>query len=130
MASPLPQTLKLLLDEHVSPDVATALCHRQKDAVIICLAEWEGGRFMGQPDELLLREAAVQKLTLVTYDRKTIPPLLKIWAEAGRVHGGVLFVDEKTIPPPDFGGLARALQKVLLEAAGWDWTNRICFLRR
>ena len=36
-----------------------------------------------------------QKLTLVTYDRRTIPPLLKDWAEEGRPHAGVIFVDEK-----------------------------------
>jgi hypothetical protein len=122
--------LRLLLDEHISPDVAEALRHRQKGCVVICLAEWEGGRFMGQADDLLLKEAAVQKLTLVTYDRKTIPPLLKNWAEAGHDHGGVIFVDEKTISPSDFGALSRALQKLGQESAKWDWKNRICFLRR
>jgi hypothetical protein len=74
--------------------------------------------------------AAAQKLPLVTYDRKTIPPLLKIWAESGRNHGGVIFVDGKTIPSSDFGGLIRALQKLSQETAKWDWSNLICFLRR
>jgi hypothetical protein len=122
--------LKLLLDEHVSPDIADWFHKRQSKFVIFSLAEWEGGRFMGQPDELLLKEAAVQKLTLVTYDRKTIPPLLKLWAEAGKDHGGVIFVDDNTIPPSDLGGLIRALQKLFQEAVKWDWKNRICFLRR
>jgi len=67
-------------------------------------------------------------LTLVTYDRRTIPPLLKDWAEAGRSHGGVIFVDEKSISPADIGGLVRALLALFRQTAKWDWTNRICYL--
>jgi hypothetical protein len=122
--------LRLLLDEHLSPAIAEGLHHTNKAIVVFCLAEWEGGRFMGLADDHLLDAATTQGLTLVTYDRKTIPPLLKTWAEAGRDHGGVIFVDEKTIPASDFGGLIRALQRLFQDAALWDWTNRICFLRR
>jgi hypothetical protein len=85
---------------------------------------------LGLPDVLLLQTAAAQELTLVTYDRKTIPPLLKVWAEEGRDHGGVIFVDEKTIPASDFGGLIRALRLLCGEAGQWNWANRICILRR
>jgi hypothetical protein len=122
--------LKLLLDEQISPDVADGLRRRQKNSVLWSLPEWEGGRFMGLADDLLLEEAAAQKLTLVTYDRKTILPLLKTWAEAGHDHGGIVFVDEKTIPSSDFGGLVRALQTLFRETAKWDWRNRVCFLRQ
>jgi hypothetical protein len=122
--------LKLLLDEHVSPEVAEGLRRRSKAVAVHGLAEWKRGRFLGLADEAILEEAAAEKLTLATYDRKTIPPLLKIWAEAGRAHGGVIFVDEKTIPPSDFGGLIRALHKLFQDSGKWDWTNRICFLRR
>jgi hypothetical protein len=69
-------------------------------------------------------------LTLVTYDRRTIPPLLKTWAEEGRKPGGVIFVDEKTISPADIGGLVRALIQLFKETGRWDWTDRVCFLRR
>ncbi|MGC2271344.1 MAG: hypothetical protein WA539_05135 [Candidatus Sulfotelmatobacter sp.] len=74
-------------------------------------------------------EAAKQRLTLVTYDRKTIPPLLKLWAEEGRSHGGVIFVDEKTISPADIGGLVRALISLAGETAEVDWTDQVYFLR-
>jgi hypothetical protein len=121
---------RLLLDEHISPEVAEGFRRRHGRPPILSLVEWEDGRFLGQPDELLLQEAAVQKLILVTYDRRTLPPLLKLWAESGLDHGGVVFVDEKTIPPGNFGGLIRALQQLVRETAGWDWKNRICFLRR
>jgi hypothetical protein len=121
--------LKLLLDEHLSPDVAEGLQRTSKHSVVFWLSAWDSGR-LGMVDDLLLRQAAAQGLTLVTYDRKTIPPLLKTWAEAGRDHGGGIFVDEKTIVPSDIGGLIRALQRVFKETARWDWTNRIYFLRR
>lgn len=122
--------LKLLMDEQISPNVGEGLRRRNKALETRWLAEWESGRFLGLGDALLLGEAAAQGLTLVTYDRKTIPPLLKAWAEAGRDHAGVVFVDQRTIATSDFGGLIRALQKLCAEAGDWDWTNRVCVLRR
>jgi hypothetical protein len=122
--------LKLLLDEHISPQVATGLRRHNRAIEIRFLVEWETGRFLGQDDSACLREAATQGLTLITYDRRTIPPLLKTWAEEDRTHGGVIFVDEKTISPADIGGLVRALSGLIKETRDWDWTNRIYFLRR
>src|SRR5579862_6951274 len=70
-------------------------------------------------------------LTLVTYDQRTIPPLLKIWTEEEeRTHGGVVFVDEKTISPADIGGLIWALSRLARKTRKSDWTNRIYCLRR
>jgi hypothetical protein len=122
--------LKLLLDEHISPDVANGLRRRNRAIEICYMVEWEDGYFLGQEDSACLREAATQGLTLVTYDRRTIPPLLKTWAEEERTHGGVVFVDEKTISPADIGGLVWALTRLARETGNWDWTNRIYFLRR
>jgi hypothetical protein len=122
--------LKLLLDEHISPDVAHGLRRRHRALEVRYMVEWENGYFLGQADSPCLREAAAQGLTLVTYDRRTIPPLLKTWAEEGRMHGGVVFVDEKTISPADIGGLVWALTRLARETGNWDWTNRIYFLRR
>jgi hypothetical protein len=122
--------LKLLLDEHISPDVAKGLGRRNRAIEIRYMVEWEDGYFLGQEDAACLREAATQGLTLVTYDRRTIAPLLKTWAEEGRTHGGVVFVDEKTISPADIGGLVWALTGLARETGKWDWTNRTYFLRR
>jgi hypothetical protein len=122
--------LKLLLDEQISCDVAAGLRRHDRKVFVCGMAEWEQGSFLGRDDSACLEQAAVQKLTLVTYDRRTIPPLLKVWAEEGRQHAGVIFVDEKTISPADIGGLIQSLQMLLQEARNWDWTDRICFLRR
>ena len=122
--------LKLLLDEHISPDVANGLRRRNRAIEVRYPVEWENGGFLGQDDIACLREAAAQGLTLVTYDRRTIPPLLKTWAETERAHGGVIFIDEKTISPADIGGLVWALTRLATETGKWDWTNRVYFLRR
>jgi hypothetical protein len=122
--------LRLLLDEHISPDVADGLLRRNRSLVVHYMAKWENGDFLGQEDSACLQKAASQRLTLVTYDRRTIPPLLKTWAEEEREHGGIVFVDEKTISPADMGGLVRALINLSKETGAWDWANRVYFLRR
>jgi hypothetical protein len=120
------EMLKLLLDEHISRSVAEGL-RRRRQLVVVCMAEWEDGKFLGQQDSDCLKQAAVEGLTLVTYDRRTIPPLLKSWAEQEQKHGGVIFVDEKTISPSDTGGLIEALSDLWRKTAKWDWSDRICF---
>ena len=122
--------LNLLLDEHISPGVAEGLRLRIPSLLVHCMPEWEGGSFLGQDDESCLLEGAAQNLTLVTYDRRTIPPLLKVWAEESRTHGGVIFVDEKTISPSDIGGLVHALGQLYAETRDWNWTDQVLFLRR
>lgn len=121
--------LKLLLDEHISPQVAEGVQRRIRALVVCSMVEWEEGNFLGKEDSVCLLEAAKQCLTLVTYDRRTIPPLLKLWAEEGRSHGGVIFVDEKTIAPSDIGGLVRALISLTFDTGQMDWTNQVYFLR-
>jgi hypothetical protein len=122
--------LKLLLDEHISPRVAKSIRRRDRNVVVCGMADWKDGNFLGQEDAACLQEAAVQRLTLVTYDRRTITPLLKVWAEEGRHYAGVIFVDEKTISPADIGALVQSLGMLAKEASDWDWTDRVCFLPR
>ena len=121
--------LKLLLDEHISAEVANGVRRRDRSLVVRSMVQWESGNFLGKEDFVCLLEAAKQGLTLVTYDRRTIPPLLKFWVEEERSHGGVIFVDEKTISPADIGGLVRALISLAGEAGDMDWTNQVYFLR-
>lgn len=121
--------LQILTDEQVSPAVAVAARKLCRGIPITTLFEWMDGHFVSSPDAEILREAARQKMTLVSFDLRTIPTLLRTWSEQGTDHGGLIFVDEKSIPQHDIGGLARslcALWKVLGRA---DWTNRCFFLQ-
>ena len=62
---------------------------------------------MAARDDAILLAAAGANLTLVTYDQRTIVPLLVEWGLAGVDHTGVISVDNKAIPPHDFGALVR-----------------------
>jgi hypothetical protein len=115
--------LKLLLNEEISPSVARILRRGGSEIPVAALVEWEDGNFVGKDTVDLLREAADQEWTLVTYDRLKIPPTLKTWAEEECLHGGVIFVDEEKIPLAETGALIAALSRVCREAESWEWTN-------
>jgi len=122
--------LRLLLDEHLSPDVAAGLRRMNPGIEVHAISQWEGGRFLGRADHDLLTKAAAHGLTLVTYDCRTIPDLLMEWELLGLPHGGVILVDEKTIAPGDIGGLARALAGLSRDHGQQDWQRRVMFLPR
>lgn len=121
--------LSLLLDEHISYTVARQIAVRRPEISIVSLHDWEAGRYLRALDEPLLRAAAAAGLTLVTYDQRTIPSLLARLAGEGFPHGGIVFVDEHTIPSDAFGPLIRSLCLLWDECHEWDWANRILYLR-
>jgi len=121
--------LRLLTDEQISPAVARQAAVKCRGIRIVAIRSWEGGHFLSAADELVLREARRQKLTLVTFDLRTIPPLLRSWAEQGIDHGGILLADERTLPQNDIGGLVSALCALWREQGDLDWTNRVVYLR-
>ncbi len=121
--------LRLLTDEHISPAVARQASGRCRGLRIVAMREWERGHFLGADDETVLEEAREQGLTLVTFDLRTVPPLLRRWAEQSVDHGGVILVDERTVPPDDIGGLVNALCALWKAQGDADWRNRVVFLR-
>jgi Domain of unknown function (DUF5615) len=122
--------LALLLDENISHEIADQIARKRSDVLVVSLRQWEEGRYLSVDDETLLRAAARAGLTLVTYDQRTIPPLLSRFAEQGLSHGGILFVDQRAIPSNDFGGLIRALIWFWEEHHDRDWVDRLAYLRR
>lgn len=123
--------MKLLLDEHISPAVARGLSAAHGELAVAALREWQAGAWLEAPDALLLQAAAADGWTLVTYDLRTIPPLLKEWGEQGIAHGGVILVDEqRSIAPSDFGGLIRALERLASALGEADWRDCVVFLTR
>jgi|SRR4051794_15502870 hypothetical protein len=122
--------LRLLLDEHLSPEIARQVRAKRSRLAIESVVTWENSLLAGAPDDLILRTACDRLWTLVTYDQATIVPLLKTWGEIGEPHGGVIFVDDRTIPSNDIGGLVRALVSVWDSEGDGDWRNAVLYLRR
>ena len=122
--------LKLLLDEHVPPLLAGELARHRPGTAVIALQDFAGRAFLGAYDEKILLAGAEGGWTLLTYDQKTIPPLLMAWGEQGKAHGGIIFVDRKTLEPAAVGGLLRALLKVWETLGEIDWTDRVVYLSR
>lgn len=122
------RSVKLLLDEHISPAVARGL---SGGVEVAALRDWQAGAYLEAPDSVIPQAAEAGGWTLVTYDLRTIPPLLKEWGEQGIAHGGVILVDGHTIAQNDVGGLVRALTR-LVAASPVDvsWQNRAIFLSR
>ena len=120
--------MSLLLNAHVSPKFAAGLRRLNLNVTVHCMNAWKSGRFLGRSDEECLSEAAGEGVIFVTYDRRTIPRLLKEWREQGRTHAGVVYIDEKTIAPDDIGALVRALAQLIRERRTVDWTDRVEFL--
>jgi hypothetical protein len=121
--------LSLLLDEHISQTIARQIATRRPEITIVSLHDWEAGRYLETPDDDILRAAAPARLTLVTYDQRTIPSLLVRLASEGFPHGGIVFIDERVIPPDAFGPLIRSLIWLWEQYHDWDWENRIFYLR-
>ena len=46
--------LKLLLDEHISPDVTNGVQRRNRSVVIHSMVQWESGNFLGKEDSVCL----------------------------------------------------------------------------
>ena len=120
--------MKLLLDENMSQVVAEQVMHHQPAMSVESVHTWQSGAFEGRTDRALLLAARAEGLTLVTYDQKTIPPLLADLYAEGESHAGVVFVDDQTIASNNFGMLIRALISLWDQFGAEDWQDRIGFL--
>jgi predicted nuclease of predicted toxin-antitoxin system len=99
-------SLRLLLDEDVSPDVADGLRRRGIDAVSV----YEIGRANRRvPDDEQLAYAAADGRALVTYNRGDFQALDGQWRRHGREHAGIVWCTERSIPRRAVGELVRAL---------------------
>ncbi len=121
--------VKLLLDVHITKAAVTALRGRCPGLDVVHLANWRDGAFRTAQDTDILTACFEEGRTLVSYDQRTIPGLLRRWAAEERPHAGVVFGDSNTVPASDPGAVARALSALIEEAASWDLTNAILHLR-
>jgi hypothetical protein len=98
--------------------------------VVLHLRDWHQGHFFQAPDPDLVAEATGERMTLVTYDLKTIPSLLRRLAEEGQHHSGVILIDDATIASWNVGGIAAALAALWRAHGTEDWTDRCQFVQR
>jgi hypothetical protein len=119
--------LRLLLDEHLSREVVFQAKAKHPSMDIQSIHDWEFGAFLGVPDPEILLEAESQRLTLLTYDQRTLWKYASDLMEAGRDLGGVIFVDDQTLPPNDIGGLMRALVWLWETKGNEVWQNRLIY---
>jgi hypothetical protein len=121
--------LAFLLDEQISHVVMEQVQQKRSEIRIESVLLWRNGNLRGKEDEQVLRAAREENLALVTYDQKTIGPLLMQWMMEGRDHAGVIFIDEKSIAQEDLGGKVRALLSLWEQSNLMDWTNMITYLK-
>ena len=120
--------LVLLLDEQISPKIARQGVLKYPGFPILTLHDWQNGLLLGADDRTVLEAAHVHKLTLVTYDLKSIPSILNEWASSTISHSGVVFIDDKTIAPCEFGRLLDALSHLWTSEKRTNWKDRVVFL--
>jgi hypothetical protein len=121
--------LSLLLDEHIRPVIAEQILAKDPTARVQSIHHWHGDEFLSTDDEIILEEAHQENLTLVTFDQSTIRPVLKAWGEQGQSHGGVIFIDDKSIAQNDYGGLVKAILSLWKQWQDVDFTDGVLFLQ-
>lgn len=121
--------LAFLTDAHISPKVAEQVKAKRPVCPIFSLRFWRDSALLNAEDEVILTAAQEEKLTLVTYDQRTIVPLLMQWMTEGRDHAGVLFVDEKSILQEDVGEQVNALIALWDTTQSENWANVISYLK-
>lgn len=118
----------LLLDGHIATVVAVRLRDHGVDA--LALVEWHGGAHLDASDDELLRLATLERRVFVTFDVRTIPPVLRALVDAGVGHAGVVLVSSRSFRQDDIGGLVRALARVARDELPEDAAEVVLYLKR
>jgi hypothetical protein len=121
--------VRLLLDCHISRATVPALRKRLPFLHSEHLAAWRAGEFLRAADEDILSEWHRERRVFVTFDQRTIPDLLRLWAAEGRSHSGVVFGDERSVKPSQPGAVTAAIARLVAEIGNSDTTNLIRYLR-
>ena len=121
--------LALLTDAHISPRVAEQVKAKRPACSIYSLRFWRSGVFLEAEDAVILAKAHEERLTLVTYDQRTIVPLITQWMMEGREHAGVIFIDDRSIVQEDVGGQVLALVDLWDAAHTENWANMVAYLK-
>lgn len=121
--------LAILTDAHISLSLTEQVRAKRPEITIHSLRHWRNGMLLREEDDVILAAAMEEGLTLLTYDQRTIVPLVTQWGMQGRDHAGVIFIDDKSIAQVDSGGQLRALIDLWDKAHIQDWKNAISYLK-
>src|SRR4051794_38148826 len=99
----------LLTDEQITHVVSEQVRLLTPGYECESVLRWRGGALRKTDDRAVLAAAHEYQLVLVTYDQRTILPLVSELGAEGEHHSGVVFVDQHSIRSSDIGGLVRAL---------------------
>ena len=122
-------SLRLMLDENMSYVVAEQVRQKRSDVIIESVYTWRAGAYLGAQDAELIAALHEKDWLLVTYDTQILAEQPFLF-DGTLPFSGILFVDERTIAPKDFGGLVRSLTAFWTAHHTEDWTGRMGYLRR
>lgn len=113
--------MRLLLDEHMSEDVADALRSMGFDVVTVREIGLEG-----KLDRVIWERAIAEDRVVVSYDTGDFCPLFDTFFFEGVEHPGLVVISSASIPQNDFGTQIRALRLLLTHVP--NLANRMVFL--
>ena len=119
--------MKLLLDEHYSPEIARQLRTRGQDVVAVA----ERADLVGLSDDELLRRMAQERWAIMTNNVKDFMPLATRTAQGADDHYGLLFTSDRSMPRRSdaIGRVVDALDAFLQRRRGEDsYRNQVQWL--
>jgi len=119
--------VKLLPDEHYSPEIARQLRTRGQDVVAVA----ERADLVGLSDDELLRRMAQERRAIMTNNVKDFMPLASRAALGADDHSGLLFTSDRSLPRRSgaIGRFVDALDVFLQRHQGEDsYRNQVQWL--
>jgi Domain of unknown function (DUF5615) len=119
--------VRLLLDEHYSPEIARQLRTRGHDVVAVA----ERADLVGLSDDELLRRMARERRAIMTNNVKDFMPLASRTPLEANDHYGLVFTSDRSMPRrvDAIGRFVDALDALLQRHQGQDsYRNRVQWL--
>jgi len=121
--------IRLVADENTSHRLIRACGRLEASFPLIHITDWQEGRYCEAEDPVILQALRLERLILVSLDRRTIAMHAGELTRSGAGHSGVILF-RRSVSQSDFGKQSRLLVEFWRESAGWDWADRIQYLPR
>lgn len=121
--------IRLLADSNLSRHFVQACLRLDPEFPIAHIADWLDGKHCIFKDPVLLGVLREHGLALVTFDRRTMAMHAGDLTRAGQGHAGVILF-RRVVSQMDYGRQSKLLADFWMEAAKWDWADRLEYLPR